>query len=377
MRIAVATPLYPPEIGGPATHAVFCERELPPRGIEVAVIPFARVRRLPKGVRHAAYAWHLFRLARHADMVYALDPVSVGLPALIAARLSLRPLVVRVPGDYAWEQGVQRDGITHTLDEFVKTNPHTWTIRVRAWYWIESFVARHAARVVVPSRYLASVVERWGVAPSRIKVVYSAFAGRGAPHTDLGARPTVILSAGRLVPWKGMNMLIRAFGHVRADIPEAVLRIVGDGPERPRLERLVHELSLGDAVTFTGTLPQHELFKELGRARVFALNTAYEGLSHVLLEAIDAGTPVVTTPVGGNPEVITNGKNGLLVAYNDESALECALARLLTDMPFAANLAKCSRSELAKFSSARGAEALAAVLKNWKSETGSQAGAGR
>src|SRR3989344_866162 len=106
MRIVVATPLYPPESGGPATYAKALEEELPKLGIEVSVVKYSDVRK--RFFRHLRYFLRVFRAAHGADIVYALDAVSVGFPAMLAAKLRRKPFVVKVVGDFAWEQGSQR-----------------------------------------------------------------------------------------------------------------------------------------------------------------------------------------------------------------------------------------------------------------------------
>ena len=103
MKILIATGLYPPDIGGPATYTALLEKELPQHGIEVTVAPFSSVRHLPKGIRHVAYFLTLMRMSRNVSFIYALDPVSVGVPALFASILRFKPFILSVRGDYAWE----------------------------------------------------------------------------------------------------------------------------------------------------------------------------------------------------------------------------------------------------------------------------------
>src|SRR3989344_2738828 len=110
-RILVATGLYPPDIGGPATYTKMLETHLPKRGVELTVAPYGWVRRYPKIFRHTAFMWKLIRESRGCDAIYALDPVSVGLPALIASKITRKPLFLRIVGDYAWEQGQLRFGV--------------------------------------------------------------------------------------------------------------------------------------------------------------------------------------------------------------------------------------------------------------------------
>ena len=107
-RLVVATPLYPPDLGGPATYSYLLEQELPKRGITIELVKFADVRHLPKLVRYLAYFFNVLKALRTKDAVLALDPVSVGLPSMLAARVARKPLFLKVGGDYAWEQGTQR-----------------------------------------------------------------------------------------------------------------------------------------------------------------------------------------------------------------------------------------------------------------------------
>src|SRR3989338_9246738 len=115
MRILIATGIFPPDIGGPATYSALLARELPKRNIGVSVVtygsffakaskdkPVAISRRIPKGLRHLLYFFVCFVKACRADIVFAQDPVSAGFPAWCAARLARRRFAIRVAGGYAW-----------------------------------------------------------------------------------------------------------------------------------------------------------------------------------------------------------------------------------------------------------------------------------
>ena len=130
MKLVIATPLYPPEIGGPATYAKLLQEGLPTKDIEVELVKFCDVRHLPKLVRHYAYYRRVLKAARAADAVLALDPVSVGLPAMWAAKSAGKPFVVKIVGDYAWEQGQQRFAVTQSLDQFVTTIDAPFFVRM-------------------------------------------------------------------------------------------------------------------------------------------------------------------------------------------------------------------------------------------------------
>ncbi|HRH24711.1 MAG TPA: glycosyltransferase family 4 protein, partial [Candidatus Paceibacterota bacterium] len=311
MRLLIATPLYPPEPGGPATYAQVLEETLPKEGIEVTLAKFRDVRGLPKIIRHIAYFFMLCSKGKHADALLALDPVSTGLPAALAARVLNKPFFVKVVGDYAWEQGTQRFGVQGTLDEF--TSERQLPFMVRMLLDIERWVALRAKKIIVPSNYLKSVVMRWRIHSEKIVVIHNAVS-----ITDIGTVPDavaalphpVIVSVGRLVPWKGMKGLIDAVEKIRETVPVSLV-IVGSGPEQEALTRLAHK-KLGGAGFVLGELPHADALAVMQAADVFALNTAYEGLSHLLIEALALGLPIITTPVGGNTELITHGKNGML-----------------------------------------------------------------
>lgn len=365
LKVVVAAPLYPPEIGGPATHAVLLEREMPSRNIDIETIPFAEVRHFPKVLRHGMYAYRLWRQARRADVVYALDPVSVGLPTYIASVFSGKPYVLRVGGDYAWEQGVQRFGIKDTLDEFLERSALPFSLLLLKK--VQSFVACRARTVIAPSAYLAGVVARWGVARSSIIVAYSA--PERLPHIEkkmarlqlsLPEDMFLVLSAGRLVPWKGFKALIEAFG--QTSLASARLVIAGDGPQRDFLAACAAELRLSEKVVFIGGVPREQLAVWLSAADCFVLNTKYEGLSHQLMEALMIGTPVITTEVGGNKELIDDGTSGLFVSVDNVAALAEAIMRIRTDELLAERLREGGFAKLMQFDTEASLESIADAL---------------
>src|SRR5204863_1117047 len=112
-------------------------------------------------------------------------------------------------------------------------------------------------------------------------------------------------------------------------VPGARLVLVGDGPERERLERLAGDQD--GRVTFLGPRPRAEALRVLAGADAAVLSSAWENLPHAAVEALSVGTPVVSTAVGGVPEVVHDDQNGLLVQPNDPAALAAAISRILDD----------------------------------------------
>ncbi|MCX6715947.1 MAG: hypothetical protein NT077_02940, partial [Candidatus Taylorbacteria bacterium] len=119
MKILVATSSYPPEIGGPSTYSYLLAERLPRMGIDVDILSFGKVRHMPKVIRHVAYALMLLWHARKADVVFAQDAVSVGLPTILSSFILGKQFMVRVPGDYAWEQS-KHFGANDSMEDFQK-----------------------------------------------------------------------------------------------------------------------------------------------------------------------------------------------------------------------------------------------------------------
>lgn len=155
-------------------------------------------------------------------------------------------------------------------------------------------------------------------------------------HTGPCLRKKQILFVGRLIPWKGVKYLISAMEKVIKNIPDSCLVIIGDGPERSSLEELCKKLHLSDYCQFLGFVDQTDLFSYYQNSAVFVLssimyNSQTEGLGVVLLEAMASGLPVIGSYVGGIPDIIQDGVNGLLVPPEDPDALSDAIIRVLTN----------------------------------------------
>lgn len=193
-----------------------------------------------------------------------------------------------------------------------------------------------------------------GLAMSRRFTVIEngVFAGEGATAPDAldpriaefcGQRP-ILGAVGRLSTEKDHATLVEAFGLLIASGLDARLVIIGEGPERPRLEALAQRLGVSDRVLLPGFVPSARAYMPL--FDVFVLPSLTEGLPLTLLEAMLAGTPVIATPVGGVPHTLEDGDSGLIVPPGDPDALERALRRMLAGPDFARGLAARARRQV-------------------------------
>lgn len=313
MRLAIATPLYPPDIGGPATDAYALATRLKKEGSDVRVVTFGSVRTLPRVVRHVRYLTQLIRESKGADAIVAFDTVSVGVPAAIVARLRRIPLLVRVPGDYAWEQGRQRFGVTDDIETFQHTR---YGMKVELLRLLQRFTVRTAELALAPSDHFAGVMQTWGIPASRIRRVYLGLPDAAMSGTAPEVEGKVMFSLGRFVPWKGFPLLIS----ILTELPDWKLVLAGDGPLRSELEAQAQSLGVADRVTFLGSISHEYVMGWLRRADAFVYNTHWESFSFQVLEAMQVGASIITTKVGSLPELITDGVEGVLLQPDDALA---------------------------------------------------------
>lgn len=219
--------------------------------------------------------------------------------------------------------------------------------KVRAYNQVDRWSLRHATHVITTNHPFAHMLMSRGIPQSHITVLHCGVRdlplvppGVAALREELNLRQgqRVILSVGRLSHEKGQADLIRAFSSLRN---RARLVIVGDGADRPSLERFTRTLGLGGAVTFAGLRANVAPFYAM--ADVFVLPSLSEGSPNALLEAMACSLPVVATRVGGVPEIASDGATALLVPPRQPLAMAGAIARLLDDRPLAAQLGAAAR----------------------------------
>lgn len=373
LRILVATGIFPPDIGGPATYTkILCE-ELPKFSWEVRVVTYSDLknseirnqnsenieyvsRKQNKLVRYLKYFRQVYKSIPWANIVYAQGPVSEGLPTWLACKLRGKKYILKVVGDYAWEQGQQRFDIKELLDEFQNKK---YGILLGVIRFIQKTVTRRADKIIVPSEYLKKIVIGWGVDDYKIEVIYNTFEAPIFEATkekikemkkNFNLEGDIILSVGRLVPWKGFECLIKLMPDLLKINSKFKLVIVGSGPDRNRLEFIARKLDVEDSIIFIGKLSNEDVQKYMAIANIFVLNTGYEGLSHVILEARWHGLPIITTKVGGNPELITHCETGILVDYNNSQEIKEAIIKILNDAELANRLSVNCRENLEIFS---------------------------
>jgi len=259
--------------------------------------------------------------------VYAVsDPLFSGIAGLALRALTGRPLLVHLQGQ-------------------LLALPPGGVGRLKGWAMarLGRFVCRRADMVRCVSRSVMRTAADLDVSPSRLvylpsRVETDVF----SPMQQAKWRPVVrtqllieqskvVLFAGTFSRTKGVEHLVRALPQIVRRHPDVKLVLVGSGPLESRLRELVQRLGVTESVVFVGRRSHDQMPQIVAAADVLVLPSLNEGLPRVILEAMATGLPVVATSVGGIPELVTDGRTGLLVRPGDEGALADAVCRVLAD----------------------------------------------
>lgn len=355
MRVVVVSGIWPPDPGGPASHAPALAEFLHGRGHAVEVVTTAEAapasREYPvlwvprrSASRHIRCGLLVRRCARGADVVYATSMIR---RAAIGARLARKPLVVKLVSDEVFERATRSERYAGTLDEFQNVGG----ARNRFLRTTRNAALRRARHVFCPSAYLREVALEWGLDPSRVSVLPNpapplpSLPARDALRRELRLDGRVLVFAGRLGPQKALGIALEAV----AAVPHVTLVVAGDGPDRATLEARATDLGLEGRARFLGSVARDQVSRLFGAADASVLSSAWENFPHTVVEALAVGCPVIATAVGGVPEVVRDGENGLLVPPNDVAALAAAIRRFFESDELRRRLAAAAAASVAGY----------------------------
>src|SRR5581483_3619733 len=362
MRVLIVSGIWPPDVGGPASHAPEVAGFLAARGHDVEVVttadaepapeayPVRFVRRsLPPGARHVEGLRLVRARAAASSVVYTTGMFG---RSSLGALLARTPFVVKLTADPAFERA-RRFGLWHgSLEEFQRAAPLS-TLPLRL---ARDADVRRAAHVVTPSSYLRELALGWGVRPERATVLPNPapplpeLRPREELRRELGIEGPALAFAGRLTAQKSLDAGIEAAR--RAGV---ALLVAGDGPDRAALERLGH-------ARFLGPRPRQAVLELFRAADAALLPSSWENFPHTVVEALAVGTPVIATRTGGVAEVVRDGENGLVVEPGDTAALEAAIRRFFADGALAERLRANAAPSVAGYAPERVYERLERIL---------------
>ncbi|HEV2592769.1 MAG TPA: glycosyltransferase family 4 protein [Gaiellaceae bacterium] len=345
MKVLIVSGIWPPDVGGPASHAPEVAEFLLARGHAPHVLISAGAPPAPEAypvdwvdraspLRHLHAFRRIALLAKQADVVYTTGMFGRSGTGSLAAHT---PYVVKLTADPAYERA-RRRGLTHaTLGDFQRErSPVTLPLRAA-----RDAIATRAAHVITPSAYLGELARAWGVKDVTVlpnPAPHVPPLDRDALRSRFGFDGPTLVFAGRLALPKSLEVGIEA-----AKRAGVALAIAGEGPERSRLEALGY-------ARFLGPLPREQVLELFCAGDASLLSSSWENFPHSVVESLAAGTPVISTAVGGVPEVVHDGENGLLVSPNDVDALADAIRRGLGDID---RLRANARASIADYSADR------------------------
>jgi glycosyltransferase involved in cell wall biosynthesis len=240
----------------------------------------------------------------------------------------------------------------------VLAHEHTWPFtgdRLRMWL-DGQLIGRLATRfLAVSERDRERMIELEGVPSNKVMVMPTAYipspspAGKADIRTELGIAPDVplVAIAAVLRSQKALDILLDAHARLVTRVKDAHLVIAGDGECHDRLEHQIERLGIGGSAHLVG--PRSDVEAILDQADVGVLSSDWEGMPLFVFECMAAGIPLVATSVGGLPEIVDEGRTGLLVPPRDPAALADALERVLTDGALARRLADAAADRLEQF----------------------------
>lgn len=250
----------------------------------------------------------------------------------------------------------------HGPDEFDDVPGQHLALKMRqadAVVCISQFARGQLMRISAPSDWPKFQLCRLGVTPEQFD-----FQLRGA--TRSAADVPQLLCVGRLTPAKCQTLLVQACARLRDAGSAFHLTLVGEGPDRARVEAAIDQLGLHSHITLTGALSQEAVRQRLALADVFVLPSLAEGIPVVLMEAMASGLPCISTPVNGIPELIEHNRTGLLALPGDIDSLVAQLDQLIHDAALRDTLAQSAHAKvLADFDLMKNVDRLSQIFQNF------------
>jgi len=380
-KVLITSGVFPPDIGGPSRMIEQLASDLKKAedfkgaNFDIKIVTLTENDNINRGYpvfrvdSKIGFARKLWKIRKDFDVIYTFDLYTAGFFSWLIGKIFLRKkLVVRFAGDSAWELAYNRGQIK---DDVITFQKKFYGFSVALHKLLRKWILRGADRVIAVSEYLKKAAEGIGVNEGKISVIYNSVDFLHYPLLDSqqlrnrydlnGCK--VVLTIGRLVPWKGVDLSIKALSKINDE--KLKLLIVGEGPDEERLKKIVQDESMSKRVYFAGKVSLDEVIRYYQLADIFVLDSQYEGLSHVLLEALLNYKPIIASRSGGNPEVIEDGVNGLLVDYGDAKQLTEAIKKMLTEEKWHSDESiKNSSESLKKFSWKNVVEKTAAILND-------------
>lgn len=314
-KVLIATGIYPPDIGGPATYAELLKKELIKLGCQVKVVSYSNQKYTKKNeeiffitrkeniiIRYLKYFFKVWSLADWAEVIYTLDLVSAGLPATLVGNLRKKTVIFRTGGDFLWEKAYYNGWTSLPLSQYYQAKK-----KLREKILI-SFCQRLLKRInlIIFSTELQSGIyqEYYRVPREKIRLVANPIPEIIVNEIDERYKNNLIF-AGRLIKLKNLERLIRVFSEIKSK--NISLLIFGEGPEKNNLQSIIEGLGSGGRIKIMEKVEHDKLLVIIKSCKFFILPSISEISPNLALECLAMKKPVILTKETGlNKNIIEN-----------------------------------------------------------------------
>lgn len=305
MKIVLASGIYPPDIGGPATYSQLIAEEFKKKGHNVSVICYSdkrgedAIRILRKHnilIRYWLYFWNLFKIATDCDVIYAQGPINSGLPAVLVGKILKKKVILRLGGDYIWEKASdQKKNNCLTLRRYYKFGMFKKQGFILK---IFMFVLKSVDLIIFSTEFQRDIYLKYlKLDKKKMVIIKNAFSDFKTNFKKI-IRSNEILFAGRITRLKNLGFLINGFSKILSETDRSIqLIIIGDGDdlEKKKLQELVKELSLEKSVIFENRISHQELLEKIQRCYFAVLPSLTEISPNFVLDCIKLNKPILCT----------------------------------------------------------------------------------
>lgn len=314
MRIVIATPLYPPEVGGPSYYASGLADALRKKGHVVRVVPFGWLKRLPVGIRHIAYGFRVLTAVIASDVIIALDTFSVALPAVFIAQMFRKNILIRTGGDFLWEHYVERTGAEIPLTRFYASAP-ALSVKERKIYFLTKW-ALTRAHVIFSTEFQRAIwLEAYGLKKERTHLIENAI--EPMLPGEIPSQKNFLFFT-RNLTLKNIPRMRSAFEAARRKFPEIVLE--------------------------QGMVPKNALLEKMRSCYAVVLPSYSEVSPNYILDALRFRKPFILSKYSGYADLLKDF--GLIVDPFDDDALTKAVESLASDAGYSEAVTRAARFSL-------------------------------